>query len=466
MAKLKKTQELMLEEKLEQALVPESEWPYVVPENWVWTRLEAGIDLYRGVSYKKDDICEQHDEAILVLRGGNINEDGTLNLFCSDNVYVPRKLVSSAQLIEYGDVIIVSSTGSTKVIGRVGISDSTYDAVAFGAFLTLARPNSIIYKKYTGLFFLSQQYRNEMRKLAKGVNINNIKNEYITGMRFPIPPLPEQQRIVARIESLFTKLDHARELVQSALDSFETRKAAILHQAFTGELTEKWRAGHGVRLEDWEDKQLESIATIISGFAFKSADFSADNEIPCIKITNVGVGYFENSEENDFLPQSFIESYKKFIVNKNDIVIALTRSFINAGLKVCIYPEEQSALLNQRVGIIRYNEKNYIYYYLQTNIILEYVKEKSKTTNQPNLSIKDLESMAIPVPTIPEQQEIVRILDSLLKKEQAAKDKLEPLLDQIDLMKKSILAHAFRGELGTNDPREESAVELLKEVLV
>ena len=66
------------------------------------------------------------------------------------------------------------------------------------------------------------------------------------------------------------------------------------------------------------------------------------------------------------------------------------------------------------------------------------------------------------IPPFEEQQEIVRILDSLLEKEQHAEDKLEPILDQIDLLKKSILARAFRGELGTNDPSEESAMELLK----
>lgn len=69
------------------------------------------------------------------------------------------------------------------------------------------------------------------------------------------------------------------------------------------------------------------------------------------------------------------------------------------------------------------------------------------------------------MPKVDEQAEIVRILDDLLAKEQQAKEAAEGVLEQIDLMKKAILARAFRGELGTNDPREESAVELLKQVL-
>ena len=69
------------------------------------------------------------------------------------------------------------------------------------------------------------------------------------------------------------------------------------------------------------------------------------------------------------------------------------------------------------------------------------------------------------MPKVNEQTEIVRILDDLLAKEQQAKEAAEGVLEQIDLIKKAILARAFRGELGTNDPNEESAVELVRHVL-
>ena len=89
----------------------------------------------------------------------------------------------------------------------------------------------------------------------------------------------------------------------------------------------------------------------------------------------------------------------------------------------------------------------------------------SKTANQPNLSIKDLNNIDILIPTKDEQNEIVRILDALLAKEQQAKEAAEGVVEQIGLIKKAILARAFRGELGTNDPSEESAVNLLKAIV-
>ena len=82
-----------------------------------------------------------------------------------------------------------------------------------------------------------------------------------------------------------------------------------------------------------------------------------------------------------------------------------------------------------------------------------------------NLSLTIIKELNIEIPPIDEQMEIVQILDDLFAKEQQAKESAEAVLDQIDLIKKSILTRAFRGELGTNDPSEESAVELLKSVL-
>lgn len=89
----------------------------------------------------------------------------------------------------------------------------------------------------------------------------------------------------------------------------------------------------------------------------------------------------------------------------------------------------------------------------------------NKGAAQPNLNTDIIGNVEISLPRENEQCEIVRLLDNLLAKEQQAKEAAEGVLEQIDLIKKAILARAFRGELGTNDPGEESAVELLKKLL-
>ena len=102
---------------------------------------------------------------------------------------------------------------------------------------------------------------------------------------------------------------------------------------------------------------------------------------------------------------------------------------------------------------------------MSTNIIQTQIKDKVASATLGKLSLQNIKSLLIPLPTLPEQQEIVRVLDSLLEKEQRARE-LCDIIGKIDLMKKAILARAFRGELGTNDPSEESAVGLLGTMVI
>jgi len=214
--------------------IPKEEQPYDIPESWVWVKTGSLIDLYRGVSFGKDDVKKSKKKnSCLIMRGGNI-EEGSINF--DDNVYVDKSIVKPNQFIKKHDVIIVSSTGSTKVIGRAGISDDDYSDVAFGAFLTLVRSSKQFNKKFIALFFQTEMYRNTIRGLAKGTNINNLRNDYILNMPFPLPPLAEQEEIVRRLESIFEKEEKAKEIC-NMVEKIELMKKAILARAFRGELT-------------------------------------------------------------------------------------------------------------------------------------------------------------------------------------------------------------------------------------
>ena len=449
----KKKTALTIEERLQQALVPAEEQPYEVPENWVWVRLGNFIDLLRGVSYKKHDVHnEKMENDCLILRGGNIIEGGLdLN---ADNVYVDKSLVSELQLIRKNDVIIVSSTGSVKVIGRAGLAFCDYNDVAFGAFLTLARPKNGCNKSFIDLFFQSFLYRQSIRELASGVNINNIRSEYITNMPIPLPPLPEQQRIVERIEELFAKIDEAKERLKEAVDSFAVRKAAILHKAFTGELTKQWRRENGVSDESWEEKTLGEVVLLLSGQDFPPTKYNSDgNGIPYI----TGASNFDDTHVliNRWTDEPGV------IAQENDILLVCKGS----GYGKTIIADFKEAHIARQIMALRVKE------IIDNNLLLYYLRNKNRFIKEqgqgliPGLSRKVILSLTINLPTLPEQHEIVRLIDDLLARERKAQQATEQALARIDLMKKSILARAFRGELGTNKASEASALELLRQVL-
>ena len=462
MARAKKETALTPEERLQAALVPDWEWPYKLPENWCWTKIGSISSLHRGVSYKKTDAhTERRENSCLVMRGGNICE-GSIDTE-ADNIYVDISLVAENQIVRKNDIIIVASTGSTKVIGRAGISKMDYLDVAFGAFLLLVRPSTKVNQRYIDYFFLSDNYRNRIKKLASGININNIRGEYITETLVPLAPLAEQQRIVDRIESLFAKLDEAKEKAQAVVDSFETRKAAILHKAFTGELTAKWREEHGVWMESWEYIPFETIIEKMQNGLAKRKGISGTPYV-VLRLANLTDCGFNTDDLREILLDE--KEQANYELRPNDVImIRVNGSKDNVGKQYLITNQHHWAFCDHIIRI-RYSSSllpQYMVYFSKSKNYRIYVKENIvSSAGQNTISRKGMANLHVPLPRMNEQSEIVRILDMAFAEEQQAKEAAEAVLNQIDLMKKSILARAFRGELGTNAPSEESAVELLK----
>ena len=167
----------------------------------------------------------------------------------------------------------------------------------------------------------------------------------------------------------------------------------------------------------WKLTHLDTVTKVFSGNAFQSVDFQKELGIRVIKITNVGVRDFK--ETHEFLPVGFEQRFSTFLVQDGDILMALTRPYILDGLKVARCPKSYNgALLNQRVGAIQTAKTNdisdFLYLYLCSEFVLEYVIEKSKTLNQPNLNIPDLRCLPLPLPPLAEQKRIVAKVDELM----------------------------------------------------
>ncbi len=107
----------------------------------------------------------------------------------------------------------------------------------------------------------------------------------------------------------------------------------------------------------------------------------------------------------------------------------------------------------------------YLWYYMLSDEFLGQASNAGSRSVLPKINQKELSKIIVQMTSLKEQQAIVKILDELFVKEQQAKEAAEAVLDQIDTMKKAILARAFRGELGTNDPAEESSITLLQSVI-
>ena len=318
-----------------------------------------------------------------------------------------------------------------------------------------------IYLYYYLLYVVDQLYAK-----THGSGMVHITLKPFKSTRIMLPELNEQRRIVDRIESLFAKLDEAKEKAQAVVDSFETRKAAILHKAFTGELTAKWREEHDVGMESWKTRELAECFEIVSGIQKTPARSPKDNPVPYLTVANVYRGRIDLSDIRYFEVTS--KEIEKLKLQDKDILIVEGNGSGNEIGRCAMWHNELPLCIHQN-HIIRMRRKTadilpeYALHYLNSEAGKSIMRERSKTTaGLFNLSAGKIKTIPLPMASLDEQSEMIHLIDSLLEKEQQAKEVAEAVLDQIDLMKKSILARAFRGELDTNDPNEESAVGLLE----
>lgn len=462
MARAKKEAALTPEERLQAALVPDWEWPYKLPENWCWVRLYSLAHIISKGTTPKGGKDAYVEKGIRFLRIENINEDGSISHENIKHITEEMHTGFLRRSILCKDDILISIAGTLGKTGIVGEADLPLNTNQAISFVRLIRGNLL--PQYIKMSIDNPKTQDMLISQTKVTSIPNLTLEIIGNCAIPLAPLAEQQRIVDRIESLFAKLDEAKEKAQAVVDSFETRKAAILHKAFTGELTAKWREEHGVRMESWEKKSVGELCISLKYGTAKKSD--ASGNVVVLRMGNLQQGEIDWSDLAYSNDPDDIEKYKLF---PGDVLFNRTNSAALVG-KTAIYRGEHPAIYAGYLIKLDYDHDkiigDYLNYALNTLDAKKYCNSvKTDGVNQSNINAKKIGAYSFNVPSIPEQEKIVSAIQKLLSKEQQTKEAAEIVLDQIELMKKSILARAFRGELGTNDPSEESAVELLKEII-
>lgn len=443
----KKKTALTIEERLQQALVPAEEQPYEVPENWVWVRLESVASWGSGGTPSRKHE-EYYNGDILWIKTGELNNGWIYDT--EEKITDEGLKKSSAKLFPPYSVLIAMYGATIGKVAILGVPATTNQACA------CAVCNQSLLYMYLFYYCISQ--KNVFIEKGKGGAQPNISQIILKQHPIPLPPLSEQQRIVERIEELFAKLDEAKERLQEVADSFAVRKAAILHKAFTGELI-------GKKIEQLVP--LESLVDLIKIGPFGSALHESDyieNGIPLVNPKHI--------VQQHIVPQSKIsiseekaEELSSYRLKANDIVLGRRGEM---GRCAPVSAREENWICGTGSMIIRLKEEYDARLYsliLGSQATVTYLENSAVGSTLKNLNEKIVRKIPVPQFDIEEQHEIVRLIDDLLARERSAQQATEQALASIDLMKKSILARAFRGELGTNKASEASALELLKQVL-
>ena len=491
MSKNKKV-EMSLEEKLEKALVPVEEQAYKIPDNWVWVGLKyISKKIFAGGDKPENFSKIKTDKNVFPIFSNGIDKNGLYGY--TDEPRVLEKALT------------VSARGT---IGFTKIREANFTPII--RLIVIILKDRILYE------FLDYYFKYNSL-VGVGSSIPQLTVPIVNEKIIPLAPLNEQKRIVEKLDFLFDKTKKAKEIIEEIKIDIENRKISILDRAFKGVLTSKWRNKNKVsdvkellksindeKIKKWEEdclqaekdgnkkpkkpiiKEIEDMIVPVEEQPYKIPDswvwVKLDNLCSKItdgthktpKYTDSGVPFISVKDIYDnqvsFDNTKFIsqeehnELYKRCNPEYDDIL--LTKSGTIGRTAVIKTQNEFSLFVS--VALLK-NYKNIIdSTYLSLNIQDFFNKININQTIKggviKNYHITDMKEQLIPLPPLEEQQEIVRILDEVLENENKVKELLE-LEERIDILEKSILNKAFKGELGTQNSDDESALELLKKII-
>ena len=318
MAKKTKDSNLSIKERLEQALIPKWDEPYKLPPNWCWTNLltvQSENGFFDGDWILKENMDDNGEVRLLQL--SDIGIGSFLDKSCK-HINLNTFVELNCTMVLPGDVLI---SRMAEPIARSCIVPNFDFKMITSVDIAVMRCNSdIINNKFLNYLCNSPYFTNSANSMARGTTRVRITRKNLGNILIPLPPIGEQLRIVKCIDYLFTKLDEAKEKAQEVVDGFETRKSAILHKAFSGELTAKWRKEHDIKLNSWKITMLQDVCEKIVCGKTPTEHITKCGEIPFLKVYNIVDNQIDFDTTPQFIPHIIhCGKLKSSILKPNDV---------------------------------------------------------------------------------------------------------------------------------------------------
>ena len=421
--------------------ITEEEKPFEIPESWKWVRFGTVISLVSGTDFKPEEYNDQGRGTVYITGASNLSENG---------VVISRWTETPRNFAYWGDILLVCKGSG---YGKTVFCD--VDEVHIARQIMAIKQMNSLNMSFTRYFLQA----NLIYLKAKGQGvIPGIDRASVLNVPFPLPPLAEQKRIVAKIEELLPYIDRY-EQAWSKLEQFNSRfpedmKKSLLQYAIQGKLVEQ-RPQEGTaeelfaqiqeekqRLikagkikkekplpeiaddekpfdipESWKWVRLSQIWTVLNGDRGKNYPSKAKlskSGIPFISAGNLD-GKTVIQDENLLCMTE--EQYSKLgngKLQKDDVVVCIRGSLGKHG----IYPFEKGAIASSLVILRNSFAKEvidkFLMYYLDSPLLFSEIKRYDNGTAQPNLAAKSLEQFLVPLPPLAEQKRIVEKLEQLL----------------------------------------------------
>ena len=458
-----------------------------------------------------------HESGIPLIRSQNVRfegfmEDGLVFLDAAQAASLDNAIVCCND-------VLLNITGAS--IGRVTLAPSHLDGARVNQHVTIIRLKKGINPSFVRWFFASPGQQRKINSIQVGVTRQALTKEMILRFELPLPSLREQERIVAKIEELFSDLDAGVAALKRAKANLKRYRAAVLKAAVEGKLTEEWRSKHPAkepaskilerilkeRRQKWEADQIAKFATakkeppknwrekyvepsppvktglpeLPNDWCWASVDQICDVGTGTTP-SRTNAGFYENGlipwimsgaanhpfvdEASEFVTELALQETTLRLYPKGTLILALYGEGKTRGMVSELRIE---ATVNQALGALVFSDSAiFVQPFLKVFLMSNYVQLRRQAAGgmQPNLNLGIVKQIVMPLPPISEQAPIVAEVASRISQIDVAETSIEHDLLRADRLRQSILKQAFEGKLVPQDLQDESASVLLERLKV
>lgn len=416
------------------------------PLNWCKCNLKEIFSTASGGTPSRKE-ASYYNGQIPWLKSGELND----NIVKKAEEFITKEGLdnSSAKIFPKGSILLALYGATVGKIGKLDFEAATNQAICCIYPSKFFNMNLLFYYLLFQKKFLISQ--------GKGGAQPNISQDIVKNLELFLPPLEEQGRIVEKIEELFSDIDNGIKDLKTAQAQIKQYRQSVLKSAFEGKL---------YKTSEWKEVKLNSISMKIgSGATPKGGKHSYYKAgIPIIRSMNVLMNHF-SSIGLAYLNDEQAKQLKNVITEKDDVLLNITGASIG---RTCVLPDYYvNARVNQHVAIIRTTNKivsKFLSFYLSTPYMQNKINNENYGVTRQALTKSTIENFDIPLPSLPEQQQIV----AEIEKRFAVADEMEKAVNdsllQAEKLKQSILKQAFAGKLVPQNPNDEPAAVLLERI--
>lgn len=412
-----------------------------LPKNWIQVSLK---EITKNVKGKKPKIQEEIEfEGSIPYMDIKALEHNTIRQYAD---------IESSKLFEEGDVAMVWDGARSGWVSKTNFG-------AIGSTLVAFKPIQI---NSNYLFYYLLEKYPFINSNARGVGIPHVDPTVLWGLAFPLAPLPEQNRIVEKLDTFFVQLETIKASMDNIPLLLKNFRKQVLTHAVTGKLTKEWAKTK--ELSEWKESILKNVCSRITvGFVGKTVDKYRDSGIPFLRSQNVRAFKYDNKNLM-YIDEDFHNQIKKSSLSAGDVAI------VRSGYPgtTCVIPENiliancsDILLLTTKAEVLN---PHFVAIFMNSEIGKEIVFQGKVGMAQQHFNTKKLQNTSLSLPSIIEQQEIVRRVESFFTKADAIEEQYKSLLQKIETLPQAFLHKAFKGELTEQWDSDGNAMDLLQQI--